>query len=154
MTISKMSKLPEHTAGDSQDHVQDPVQKGEGSSRRQVLALAGAAVLASMAKPTSGFSQENAMIHMFVFHWKAEATEEDKNRAVREISAFRGKIPGLLEVYVGKNVSPRGAGYETGGVMKFTDATTLQNYPTNPLHKALLTWLMPLIEPIEVDFPA
>ena len=93
------------------------------------------------------------MIHMFAFRWKAAATEEEKNRAIAEISAFRGKIPGLLDVYVGKNVSPRGAGYETGGVMKFTDAAALASYTVHPAHKALLAWLLPLIDPIEVDFP-
>jgi len=91
---------------------------------------------------------------MFAFRWKAVATEEEKDRAITEISAFQGKILGLLEVHVGNNVSPRGAGYETGGVMKFTDAAALANYTVHPLHKALLAWLLPLIEPIEVDFSA
>lgn len=93
------------------------------------------------------------MIHMFAFRWKAVATEADKDRAIAEISAFQGKIPGLLEVHVGKNVSPRGAGYETGGVMKFTDAA-MASYTVHPLHKTLLAWLLPLIDPIEVDFSA
>ncbi len=148
MTISKKSKHP-----GSEDRFQSEVHS---SSRRQVLALAGAAAVAWMAPPLQVFGEKEnmVMIHMFAFRWKAAATEEEKNRAIAEISAFRGKIPGLLEVYVGTNVSPRGAGYETGGVMKFTDATALASYTVHPAHKALLAWLLPLIDPIEVDFSA
>ncbi len=143
------SKYPEHSADDSKNQ-----GEARSASRRQVLALAGAAVFASMASVMPASAKESAMIHMFAFRWKPIATEEQKNRAIAEISAFRGKIPGLLEVYVGKNVSPRGAGYETGGVMKFTDAAALASYTVHPAHKALLAWLLPLIDPIEVDFSA
>lgn len=147
MRISNVAKFRAH---DSDGLFQS------GRSRRQVIALAGSAVLAWIARPTRAFAKEEhtMMIHMFAFRWKAVATEADKNRAIAEISAFRGKIPGLLEVYVGKNVSPRGAGYETGGVMKFTDAAAMASYTVHPLHKALLTWLLPLIDPIEVDISA
>jgi hypothetical protein len=108
-----------------------------------------------MARPTRVFAKEGTiMIHMFAFRWKPVATEADKDRAIAEISAFQGKIPGLLEVHVGKNISPRGAGYETGGVMKFTDAAAMTNYTVHPMHKALLAWLLPLIDPIEVDISA
>ncbi|GGC17150.1 hypothetical protein GCM10011494_40040 [Novosphingobium endophyticum] len=93
-------------------------------------------------------------IHMFAFRWRPTATTEDKDRALREISAFRGEIPGLLEVHVGQNQSPRSSGYETGGVMKFDSAPALNDYQNHPAHKALLTWLLPLIDPVEIDFPS
>jgi hypothetical protein len=148
MTISKMSKLRAHDSND--------LFQSSGGSRRQLLALTGSAVLAWIARPTQVFAKGDPemMIHMFAFRWKAVATEADKDRAIAEISAFQGKIPGLLEVHVGKNVSPRGAGYETGGVMKFTDTAAMASYTVHPLHKTLLAWLLPLIDPIEVDFSA
>jgi hypothetical protein len=152
MTVSTMPQYPEHVDEDSKDHAAIDQQN---TSRRQLLALAGTAILAGMAAPTFASAAEGEpMIHMFAFRWKPVATEEQKNRAIKEISAFRGKIPGLLEVYVGKNTSPRGAGYETGGVMKFTDAAALAAYTVHPQHKALLAWLLPLIDPVEVDFSA
>jgi len=40
---------------------------------------------------------------------------------VRLKFALQGKIPGLVETAVGVNISPRGQGYEFGGVMKFAD---------------------------------
>jgi hypothetical protein len=91
-------------------------------------------------------------IHMFAFRWKPRVTEPQKVRARIEIRNLQGQIPGLLETWVGTNISPRSLGYEFGGVMKFADEASLLAYPTHPAHVELLNWLMPLIEPVEVDF--
>ncbi|MFC3174001.1 Dabb family protein [Novosphingobium bradum] len=94
------------------------------------------------------------LIHMFAFRWLPAATADDKARALQELRAFAGRIPGMIEIHVGTNLAARHAGYETGGVMKFTDQAALTAYGDHPLHQALLAWLLPLIEPIEVDFPS
>ncbi len=91
-------------------------------------------------------------IHIFGFKWKPEATEPQKDRATADIMAFKGKIPGLLEVHVGQNVSTKGQGYTFAGVMKFTDKHALDAYVLHPQHQALLKWLVPLIDPVELDF--
>lgn len=91
-------------------------------------------------------------VHMFVFRWKPGVTADEKQRALAEIRALQGQIPGLLETAVGVNISPRGRGYELGGVMKFADKAALDSYGGHPVHQRLVSWLMPLIEPIEVDF--
>jgi hypothetical protein len=91
-------------------------------------------------------------IHMFAFRWKPGVTEEQKQRVIAGIRALQGQIPGLVETAVGMNISPRGQGYELGGVMKFADKATLDSYGPHPAHQKLVSWLMPLIEPIEVDF--
>jgi hypothetical protein len=91
-------------------------------------------------------------IHMFAFRWKPDVTEEQKQRVIAEICGLQGQIPGLLETFVGVNISPRGQGYELGGVMKFSDKAALDNYGPHPAHQKLVSWLMPLIEPLEVDF--
>lgn len=91
-------------------------------------------------------------IHMFAFRWKPGVTPEVKQRIISEIRKLQGQIPGLLETSVGLNLSPRGQGYELGGVMKFTDKDALDAYGPHPVHQKLLSWLVPLIEPIEVDF--
>ncbi len=93
-------------------------------------------------------------IHIFGFRWKAEATEADKARATKAILAFRGAIPGLVEVEVGPNLSPRGQGYTFAGLMKFTDKAACDAYAIHPAHRALLAWLVPLIDPVELDFEA
>jgi hypothetical protein len=91
-------------------------------------------------------------IHTFAFRWKPGVTEEQKHHVRVEIRNLQGQIPGLLETWVGVNISPRSQGYELGGVMKFKDEAALLAYPTQPAHLKLVSWLMPLIEPIEVDF--
>jgi hypothetical protein len=91
-------------------------------------------------------------IHMFAFRFKAGVTEEQKRRVVTEIGKLQGQIPEVLESWVGRNESPRGQGYELGGGMKFADKTACDAYGAHPVHQKLLSWLMPLIEPIEVDF--
>ncbi len=94
------------------------------------------------------------VIHTFAFRWKPNVTAEQKQHAIAEIRALQGQIPGLLETLVGVNISPRSQGYELGGVMKFADGPCLDAYSYHPVHQKLLTWLMPLIDPIEVDFEA
>jgi hypothetical protein len=91
-------------------------------------------------------------VHTFAFRWKPGVSEEQKLRAIAEIRGLQGQIPGLVETCVGANVSPRAQGYEHGGVMKFTDRAALEAYGGHPAHQKLLQWLMPLIDPIEVDF--
>jgi hypothetical protein len=57
-------------------------------------------------------------IHMFAFRWKSDVIPEQVQRAKFEIHGLQGQIPGLLETAVGVNISPRGQGYEFGGLMK------------------------------------
>lgn len=92
------------------------------------------------------------IIHTFAFRWKPGVTDEQKLRVQTEIRALQGQIPGLLETHVGANFSPRSQGYELGGVMKFTDRAALDAYNPHPVHQKLLSWLLPLIDPVEVDF--
>jgi hypothetical protein len=93
-------------------------------------------------------------IHIFGFRWKPAVTDGDKSRARKEILAFRGAIPGLTDVKVGPNLSPRGQGYEFVGLMTFTDRAACDAYATHPAHLELLKWLLPLIDPVELDFEA
>ena len=93
-------------------------------------------------------------IHMFAFRLKPGVTEEQKDRMLCEIRTLAKQIPAILETAVGKNDSPRGQGFSIGGFMKFPDQATLDAYNAHPVHQDLLRWLLPLIDPIEVDFPA
>ena len=92
------------------------------------------------------------VIHTFAFRWKPAVTEDQKQRVIREIRALQGQIPGLIETNVGANISPRSHGYELGGVMKFSDRRSFDAYNDHPVHQKLLSWLLPLIDPLEVDF--
>ena len=92
------------------------------------------------------------VIHTFAFRWKPGVTSDQKQQVIVAIRALQGQITGLLETWVGQNISPRSQGYELGGVMKFNDRAALEAYGSHPVHQELLSWLLPLIEPVEVDF--
>lgn len=91
-------------------------------------------------------------IHMFAFRFKPGVTETKKHEIVAAIGRLQSQIPEVREAWVGLNESPRGQGYALGGVMKFADPAACQRYNAHPVHQQLLTWLLPLIDPIEVDF--
>lgn len=93
-------------------------------------------------------------VHIFGFRWKPEATEAQKERAKADILAFRGRIPGLVDLHVGHNESPHGQGYTFAGLMRFTGKQAFEAYVKHPMHQALLKWLKPLIDPVELDFLA
>jgi hypothetical protein len=94
------------------------------------------------------------VFHVFAFQWKQGTSEAEKDRAKKEIGAFQGVIPGLLQTHVGPNLSPRGKGYTFGGIMQFKDEASLEAYFQHPAHLALLTWLAPLIDAVELDLHA
>ena len=93
-------------------------------------------------------------IHIFLFRWKPEATSADHRRATSEIEAFHGAVPGLLEVAVGPNLAANSGGYSFGGCLKFANAAACEAYAGHPLHIALLEWLVPLIDAVELDLDA
>ena len=109
---------------------------------------------AAFPKGSAGESQKENVFHVFAFLWKPEASEAQKDKAAKDIAAFQGQIPGLLETHVGPNISPRGKGYTFGGIMRFKDQASLDAYVQHPAHQALLAWLVPLIDAIELDLRA
>lgn len=94
------------------------------------------------------------IVHMFFLRWKPEATDEDKSRALTEIEAFQGVVPGLLETVAGTNTSARGQGYTFGAMMRFVDQESLDAYQVSAVHRALLAWLVPLVDAIDMDLIA
>jgi len=130
------------------------------STRRALLRdggiAVGAAALISQDLPELARAEDApaSVFHVFAFHWKEGTPEAQKDRAAKEIAAFQGLIPGLLQTHVGANISPRGKGYTFGGIMQFKDKASLDAYVQHPAHQALLAWLVPLIDAIELDLRA
>jgi len=130
------------------------------STRRTLLRdgcfSVGATALISLRSPelVKAESESASVFHVFAFQWKPATSDAQKERAAKEIAAFQGLIPGLLQTHVGPNLSPRGKGYTFGGVMQFKDKAALEAYVQHPAHQALLGWLVPLIDAIELDLRA
>jgi antibiotic biosynthesis monooxygenase (ABM) superfamily enzyme len=108
----------------------------------------------SFSEVSMSADQAENVFHVFAFQWKPDVTDAQKDRAAKDIATFQGQIPGLLETHVGPNISPRGKGYTFGGIMRFKDQASLDAYTHHPMHLALLAWLVPLIDAIELDLRA
>ena len=107
-----------------------------------------------MSELARGQGDSGGVFHVFAFQWKPEATDAQKERARKDIMAFQGVVPGLLQTHVGPNISPRAKGYTFGGIMQFKDEASLNAYFQHPAHLALLKWLVPLIDAVELDLRA
>ena len=129
-------------------------------TRRKLMRTVGLAVSAAVLGAAGGrmaTADEAAQanyFHAFAFQWKPDVTDAQKQRAARDIAALQGQISGLLETHVGENISPHGKGYTFGGIMRFRDKASLDAYPEHPAHQALLVWLKPLIDAVELDLRA
>ena len=129
-------------------------------TRRKLMRVGGLAASAAALGAAAG-REANAdegtrgtCFHAFAFQWKPGVSEAQKERAAKEIAALQGQVRGLLETHVGPNISPRGKDYTFGGIMRFRDRASLDAYPQHPAHQALLVWLKPLIDAIELDLRA
>ena len=132
----------------------------EKITRRALIRIGSSAVsavaLTSCDSPETAAKENESsnVFHVFAFRWKPNTSEAEKDRAAKEIAAFQGQIPGLLQTHVGPNISPRGKGYTFGGIMQFKDKASLDAYFQHPTHQALLVWLVPLIDAVELDLQA
>ena len=128
-------------------------------TRRMLLRMGSAAAGAAafpllLSTDASAQGEKESVFHIFAFQWKPGTSDAQKDKATKEILAFQGVIPGLIQTHVGPNLSPRGKGYTFGGMMQFKDQASLDAYVQHPAHKALLAWLVPLIDAIELDLRA
>ena len=90
-------------------------------------------------------------LHIFLFKWADVATPELRTRAARDIAAFENVIPGLVSLSLGENRADNNGGYQFGGFMRFTDEAAYRAYADHPAHAALLEYLLPCVEAIELD---
>ena len=119
-----------------------------------LAASAGALIPAVLQAEAAAKAASGGYCQVFACQWKPGVTDAQKDRAASAIAALQGQIPGLLETHVGPNISPRGKSYTFGGIMRFKDKAALDAYPQHPAHQALLAWLVPLIDAIELDLRA
>jgi hypothetical protein len=92
-------------------------------------------------------------VHAFMFQWKVGIADRQRNDAMRQIQSLAGKIPGLVELTCGENVSPRSQGFTHGGVMKFSDKNSLDAYDKHPEHQKVLALLKPMLSlAAELDY--
>jgi hypothetical protein len=86
--------------------------------------------------------------HVVLFKLTPEATEEQKARMIAELGALKEKIPGIVDLSVGRNYSDRSQGFEIGLVVRFVDRAALEVYGPHPAHQGCV---QQFIAPIKQD---
>jgi transcriptional regulator of nitric oxide reductase len=75
--------------------------------------------------------------HIAFFRFKKEVDQEGLNEIARQFRAFKGIIPGLVEISSGINVTEDqvyGKDYNLGLRMLFASQADFDAYVVNPLH--------------------
>ena len=92
--------------------------------------------------------------HIVVFELSKETTQEQIEALYREISSFRDRIPGILDLTIGENFSKISKNYTHGVVIRFETKQALKDYFTNPIHTAMVeNHLKPiLVDGLEIDY--
>jgi hypothetical protein len=76
--------------------------------------------------------------HVVLFRWTEEASQEEIEKALLELSALKSKIAGILDSSFGANFSERAKGYTHGLVMRFTGRAALEAFYPHPEHQRVL----------------
>jgi hypothetical protein len=74
--------------------------------------------------------------HCVFIRFKPEIDAAGRSGILAMIAALQPRIPGLLQVHIGRNVSPEGLdkGFSDGFVVDFADAKARDTYLVDPEH--------------------
>lgn len=91
--------------------------------------------------------------HLVSFKFKEDVSPEKQQELALQLLAFKGKIPGILEVTAGVNATEetdRAQGYTLGLRVSFKDKEALDGYLPHPVHKEFLEAIDGLVENVIV----
>ena len=91
------------------------------------------------------------MIHIVLLQPKAETSSEEMKAALKQVQALQEKIPGIIDIQVGENVSKNHQGYTYGFVLRFVDNDHLKAYAPHQAHRAVSDELVRICRSI-IDF--
>jgi hypothetical protein len=86
--------------------------------------------------------------HMVMFRWTPEATPEQKQRVVTELSRLPALLPALRAYHVGADLGLVEGNFEFAAVADFDDLEGYQTYRVNPEHRAIIAeFIQPIAAP-------
>ncbi|NBD23816.1 Dabb family protein [Paenibacillus glycinis] len=95
--------------------------------------------------------------HLVIFKFNAAITPEREQELIGKLLAFKGQIPGLVEVTAGLNVTEETDnkhGYSLGLRVTFESREALRAYGPHPLHQDFVKGLAGVLENVVVvDYP-
>lgn len=84
--------------------------------------------------------------HIFMFRFKPEATEQQKNDFAAEMNALKGKIPGVINLHAGKNLQWSSDKTDMIVIADLPDRKAWDAYLCHPLHLELGNRYFPLFD--------
>jgi hypothetical protein len=90
--------------------------------------------------------------HLVFLSVREEASPEEIEDLISSIRGLKGAVPGVVDLTMGENFSPRSGGYTHGLFVRFESVEDLQEYMKHPDHLAVVEKLDALTDRIVVDY--
>jgi hypothetical protein len=90
--------------------------------------------------------------HLVFMAANEDASPEDIEDLISSIRGVKDTVPGVVDLSVGDNFSPRSGGHTHGLFVRFETADDLQGYLEHPDHQAVAEKLDRLTSRIVVDY--
>ena len=90
--------------------------------------------------------------HLVFLAAREDASPEDIEELIASIRSLKDTVPGVVDLSVGENFSPRSGGYTHGLFVRFETVDDLQGYIEHPDHQAVVEKLGRLTSRIVVDY--
>jgi hypothetical protein len=114
-----------------------------------VVAIVAFAAGQKMAGKTNKFGMPTSIIHVVTFKWKAEATAEQKQKAVDGVKTMAAAMPGIKNIWL-KTLRVQGPSqdkpFDGVFVIEFANQKALDAYRDHPAHKAWEDIYLPIRE--------
>lgn len=91
--------------------------------------------------------------HIVLLKFKPDVSNTEKEDAVKRAHDFKGKIPGIVDLSAGINITEEiehMQGFTLGIRVTFDNQQACRNYIQHPLHQDLLQSIGPFVEGIVV----
>ena len=116
-------------------------------SLRTVLAgLAASLVfLGGVAVGQQNYGTPKSVVHVVIVKWRADATEEQKQKAIEGVQTMAAAIPGIKNVWLkADRIQPRE--FHTAFALEFEDRAAAGAYGEHPAHEEWYKIYIPIRE--------
>lgn len=101
--------------------------------------------LAGVATGQNKYATPKTVVHVVVVKWKAEATEEQKQKAIEGIKTMAAAVPGIQNIWLKSDrVQPRE--FHTAFAIEFESRAAADAYAEHPAHEEWYKIYMPIRE--------
>ena len=90
--------------------------------------------------------------HLVFMSARDDASPEDIEDLISSLRNLENTVPGVVDLSVGENFSPRSGGYTHGLFVRFETEEDLKGYLEHPDHQAVVEKLDRLTSRIVVDY--